>query len=189
MWTRDFLVDLCIVDMDVCIMSWYYVVLFVTTNHGTGLSMDCKYEVTGLYQYMIIPKWLFPPRFSDKNRFTSSRPDAVPSPRKPKSNRLLVAMKGGGFVEVAGGNWGRLGALQQHRQPPPTDPLSPDSTDPKISAFWRNGLCAVFPLWCSVSYGVYSLQYLFDFTTKWTSCWIYCRYLLVGTALGWWLLF
>jgi hypothetical protein len=25
----------------------------------------------------IIPKWLFPPCFSDKNRFTSSRPDAV----------------------------------------------------------------------------------------------------------------
>jgi hypothetical protein len=23
------------------------------------------------------PKWLFPPRFSDKHRFTSSRPDAV----------------------------------------------------------------------------------------------------------------
>jgi hypothetical protein len=26
----------------------------------------------------IILKWLFPPRFSNKNRFTSSRPDAVP---------------------------------------------------------------------------------------------------------------
>ena len=25
----------------------------------------------------IIPKWLVPPRFSDKNRLTSSRPDAV----------------------------------------------------------------------------------------------------------------
>jgi len=25
----------------------------------------------------IIPKWLFSPRFSDKDRFTSSRPDIV----------------------------------------------------------------------------------------------------------------
>ena len=36
----------------------------------------------------IIPKWLFPPRFSDKNRFTYSRPDAVQvasSPQKQKA--------------------------------------------------------------------------------------------------------
>jgi len=44
-------------------------------------------------------------------------------------------MKGGGFLGVARGNWGIPGALLQHRQPPPTDPPSPDSTDPKISAF------------------------------------------------------
>jgi hypothetical protein len=53
----------------------------------------------------IIPKWLFPPRFSDKNMFTSSRPDAVlvaPISAKIK-NRL--AMKGGElFLGMAGGN-------------------------------------------------------------------------------------
>jgi hypothetical protein len=35
----------------------------------------------------ITPKWLFPPRFSDKIRFTSSHPDAVlvaPISRKTK---------------------------------------------------------------------------------------------------------
>jgi len=67
-------------------------------------------------------------------RFTSSRSDAVlvaPIPAKTKNNRLAV----GRFLGVAGGNWGRPGALLQHRQPPPTDPPSPNSTDPKISAF------------------------------------------------------
>ena len=44
-------------------------------------------------------------------------------------------MKEGGFLGMAGGkNWGGLGATQQHRQPLANSP-SPDSTDPKISAF------------------------------------------------------
>ena len=34
---------------------------------------------------------------------------------------------------MAGSNWGRLGAPQQHRQPP-VEPPTPDSTDPKTSA-------------------------------------------------------
>jgi len=56
----------------------------------------------------------------------------LPSLQEQKSNRL--AMKGVGFLGLAGGNWRRLGALLQHHQPPPTDPPSPDSTDLKISA-------------------------------------------------------
>jgi len=54
-------------------------------------------------------------------------------------------MKGGGFLGVAGGSWGRLGALLQHRKPPPTDPPFPDSTNPKISAFFN----VTFTLWRS----------------------------------------
>ena len=53
----------------------------------------------------IIPKWLFPPRFPDKNRSTAAVRMLywlLPSPRDQKSNRL--AMKGGGFLGVAGGN-------------------------------------------------------------------------------------
>jgi len=34
-------------------------------------------EIPNTAETRVIPKWLFPPRFSDKNRFTSSRPDAV----------------------------------------------------------------------------------------------------------------
>jgi hypothetical protein len=53
----------------------------------------------------IIPKWLFPPPSQTKKGL----PPAVrmlywllPSPQKHKSNRL--AMKGGGFLEVAVGS-------------------------------------------------------------------------------------
>ena len=92
-------------------------------------------QIPNTAETRIIPKWLFPPRFSDKHRFTSSRLVSVPSPQKQKSYRL--AMKGGGFLGVAGCNCGRPRALQQHRQPPPADPFSPDSIDPKISAFFN----------------------------------------------------
>jgi len=34
-------------------------------------------QILNTAETRIVPKWLFPPRFSDKNRFTSSRPDAV----------------------------------------------------------------------------------------------------------------
>ena len=46
-------------------------------------------------------------------------------------------MKGGRFLGVAGGNWGRPGAPLKHRQPPATDTPSPNSTDPKISTFFN----------------------------------------------------
>jgi len=41
----------------------------------------------------IVPKWLFPPRFPDKDRFTSSRPyfvlDTPIAAKKHKNNKLL----------------------------------------------------------------------------------------------------
>jgi hypothetical protein len=40
----------------------------------------------------IVPKCLFPPRFSDKDRFTSSRPDFVlvtPIAAKTQNNKLI----------------------------------------------------------------------------------------------------
>ena len=54
----------------------------------------------------------------------------LPSLQRHKNNKL---MWGGGLFEVAGGNWGRLRAPQQHRQPP-VEPPTPDSTDLKNSA-------------------------------------------------------
>jgi hypothetical protein len=50
----------------------------------------------------IVPKWLFPPRFPDTDKFTSSHPDIVlVTPTSAKANKLL---QGGGFFGVAGGN-------------------------------------------------------------------------------------
>jgi len=39
----------------------------------------------------IVPKWLFPPRFSDKDKFTSSRPDFVlVTPISAKTKKLIM---------------------------------------------------------------------------------------------------
>ena len=47
-------------------------------------------------------------------------------------------MKGDGFLEVAGGEWGRQpGAPPQQRQPL-ADLPSPDSINPKISVFFQH---------------------------------------------------
>jgi len=89
-------------------------------------------QIPNTAETRIIPKWLFPPRFSDKNRFTSGCCTGCSHLHKNTTARL--AMKGGGFLGVAGWNWGRMEAFQQHR-PPLADPSPPDSTDPKISAF------------------------------------------------------
>jgi hypothetical protein len=44
----------------------------------------------------IVPKWLFPPRFPDKNRFTSGRPDAVlVAPISAKSKKQQTSNEGG----------------------------------------------------------------------------------------------
>jgi hypothetical protein len=52
----------------------------------------------------IVPKWLFPPRFPDKDRFTSSRPDFVlVNPTTAKTQRQQSNV-GGLFFGVAGGN-------------------------------------------------------------------------------------
>jgi hypothetical protein len=34
-------------------------------------------QISETAESRVVPKWLFPPRFSDKDRFTSSRPDVV----------------------------------------------------------------------------------------------------------------
>jgi len=52
----------------------------------------------------IVPKWFFPPRFPDKDGFTSSRPDFVlvtPIAAKAQKQQANV---GGWVFEVAGGN-------------------------------------------------------------------------------------
>jgi hypothetical protein len=52
----------------------------------------------------IVPKWLFPPRFPDKDRFTSSRPDFVLVTPIAANTQKQQTNVGGGFFKVAGGN-------------------------------------------------------------------------------------
>jgi hypothetical protein len=52
----------------------------------------------------IVPKWLFPPLFPDKGKFTSSCPYFVlVTPIAAKTQKQQTDV-GGGFLEVAGGN-------------------------------------------------------------------------------------
>ena len=97
----------------------------------------------------IILKWLFPPRFPDK----TGLPLAVrmlywllQSSLKQKSNRLVI--EGGGSLGVAGGNWGRPGALQHHRQPPPV-----------------NLKCLLFLNWGVVFHSLHSFSFPFPVST------------------------
>jgi hypothetical protein len=74
---------------------------FVCMDIGSSewLTMQ-NLQISNTAETRDILKLLFPPRFSDKNRFT--RPNAVlvaPISAKTKSNRL--AMKEGGFLGVA----------------------------------------------------------------------------------------
>ena len=78
-----------------------------------------------------IPKWLFPPRFSDKNRFTSSRPDAVlvaPIFAKTKKQQTtgLARSNEGGWVLRSG-----RGQLRETRSTSAAPPATSRSTFPR----------------------------------------------------------
>jgi hypothetical protein len=53
-------------------------------------------QIPNTAETRIIPKWLFPPRFSDENSVTSSRPDAVlVAPISAKSKKQQTSNEGG----------------------------------------------------------------------------------------------
>jgi hypothetical protein len=52
-----------------------FVCMDVGSSEQLAYMQNLQIPDTG--ETRIVPKWLFPPRFSDKNRLTSSRPDAV----------------------------------------------------------------------------------------------------------------
>ena len=77
----------------------------VSKDIGSNERMTMRnLQISETVESRIVPKWLFPPRLSDKDRFTSSRPDIVlvtPTSAETRNNKLL---QGGGFFGVAGGN-------------------------------------------------------------------------------------
>ena len=58
-----------------------------------------------------VPKWIFPPRFSDKNRFISSRPDAVlVAPISAKTKKQQASNEGGWVLRSGRGQLRKNGS-------------------------------------------------------------------------------
>ena len=77
----------------------------VSMDIGSNKRMTMQnLQVPETAESRIVPKWFFPPRFPDKDGFTSSRPDFVlvtPIAAKAQKQQANV---GGWVFEVAGGN-------------------------------------------------------------------------------------
>jgi len=81
-------------------------------------------QITEIAESRIVHKWLFPPRFSNKDRFTSSRPDFVlvtPIAAKTKKQQTNV----GGWVLRSG-----RGQLRETGSTPAAPPATSRATNP-----------------------------------------------------------
>ena len=68
-------------------------------------------QINKTVESWIIPKWLFPPRFSGKNKFTSSRPDAVlVTPISVKTKKQQTSNEGGRVLRSGGGQLRETGS-------------------------------------------------------------------------------
>ena len=86
---------------------------FVSMDLGSSerLAMQ-NLQISNTAETRIIPRWLFPPRFSDKNRFTSSRPAAIlVAPIFTKTKKKQTSNEGGWFLRSGGG---QLRGDQEH---------------------------------------------------------------------------
>jgi len=73
----------------------------------------------------IVPKWLFPPRFSDKDKFISSRPDMVlVTPISAKTRKQQTTA--GGWVLRSG-----RGQLRETGSTPAAPPATSRATNPR----------------------------------------------------------
>jgi len=85
-----------------------------------------NFQIPDTAESRIVPKWLFPPRFPDEDRFTSSRPDFVlvtPSAAKTQKQQTNV----GGWV-LRSGSRGQLRETGSTSAAPPT---TSRATNPK----------------------------------------------------------
>jgi hypothetical protein len=62
-------------------------------NSSKRLAMQ-NLQIPNTAETRIVPNWLFPPRFSDKHRFTFSRPDAVLAPISAKTKKQQTSNEG-----------------------------------------------------------------------------------------------
>ena len=91
----------------------------VSEDIGSNERMTMQnFQIPETAESRIVPKWLFPPRFSDKDRFTSSRPDFVlvtPIAAKTQKQQTNV----GGWV-IRSGRWQLRGTGSIPAAPPAT---------------------------------------------------------------------
>jgi len=74
----------------------------------------------------IVPKWLFPPRFPDKGRFTSSRPDIVLFTLTSAKLRKQQTTAGGWVLLQSG-----RGQLRETGSTPAAPPATSKATNPR----------------------------------------------------------
>ena len=78
---------------------------------GAANGWLCKIFRFDTAETRIILKWLFPPRFLDINRFTSSCPDAVLiAPISVKTKKQQTSNEGGGFLRSGRGQLRETGS-------------------------------------------------------------------------------
>jgi len=98
----------------------------VSMNIGSNEWMTMRnLQIHETAESRIVPKWLFPPRFSDKDRFTSSRPDFVlgtPIAAKTQKQQTNV----GGWVLQSG-----RGQLRETGSTPAAPPSTSRATNPR----------------------------------------------------------
>jgi hypothetical protein len=77
----------------------------VSINIGSNERMTMpNLQISETAESIIISKWLFPPCFPDKDRFTSIRPGFVLVTLIAAKTQKQQTNVGGGFLDVAGGN-------------------------------------------------------------------------------------
>jgi hypothetical protein len=92
---------------------------------SNGLMTMQNLQIPETAESRIVPKWLYPPRFSDKDRFTSSRPDIVlVTPISAKSRKQQTTA--GGWVL-----WSGRGQLMETGSTPAAPPATSRATNPR----------------------------------------------------------
>ena len=75
-------------------------IVSIDTGSNERMTMQ-NLQIPETAESRIVPKWLFPPRFSDKDRFTSSRPDfALVTPIAARTQKQQTNV--GGWVLRSG---------------------------------------------------------------------------------------
>jgi hypothetical protein len=93
----------------------------VSKDIGSNERMTMQnLQVPETAESRIVPKWLFPPRFPDKDRLTSSRPDFVlvtpiaAKTQKQQTNVGRWVLKCQGAVAIEG-DWEHLSSTASHQ--------------------------------------------------------------------------